>query len=474
MGKTVIRKPRRPASGTPRARRGGSRSTEKSDKVETAPNPEPTDQAADLTDLAKDSEPAPARPDKELARIRTDSEDHLSTYFRDLAVHDLLGPEQEREIAQGIEDQEILTWERVLSRADAVAYLAGALEGKTEQPIAFKRLVKAAEAVLDLPRRRAKQDPQAMRAHKKLAQAAREVAELLRPQDVDRVLIDAVIRDLHRLAAASDRGADGPLPIGDDFEDYLGAIQDAYQGSSNLREEFVRANLRLVVTMARRYDRGGMPLSDLIQEGNLGLMHAVSRFDYRRGLRFSTYACWWIRHAIGRALADKARAVRIPVHMLEAQQQLEKVRQQLIGELGRQPTPQELAKAARVPLAKLNQMHRYLMGQPMSLDRPVHEDDDRVFGEMLADPTSEDLSPADAMTTEALAKQVTKLLRDLSPIEADVLRQRFGLVDDEERTFREIGDQYRLSRERIRQIQNSALDKLKRALVREHPGLLDQ
>jgi RNA polymerase primary sigma factor len=216
-----------------------------------------------------------------------------------------------------------------------------------------------------------------------------------------------------------------------------------------------------------------MPLADLIQEGNLGLMHAVSRFDYRRGLRFSTYACWWIRHAIGRALADKARAVRIPVHMLEAQQQLEKVRQQLIRELGRQPTPQEVAKAARVPLAKLNQMHRYLMGQPLSLDRPVHEDDDRQLGEMLADPDSEDQNPAEDLTNEALTKQVRTLMRGLSPIEADVLRQRFGLGDDEERTFREIGDQYRLSRERIRQIQNSALDKLKKALERQHTGLFD-
>jgi RNA polymerase primary sigma factor len=238
----------------------------------------------------------------------------------------------------------------------------------------------------------------------------------------------------------------------------------------NLRDEFVRANLRLVVTMARRYDRGGMPLADLIQEGNLGLMHAVSRFDYRRGLRFSTYACWWIRHAIGRALADKARAVRIPVHMLEAQQQLEKVRQALVGELGRPPTPQELAKAARVPLAKLNQMHRYIMGQPMSLDRPVHDDDDRSFGDTMADPDSEEHSPADNLTTQTLTTQIKRLLHYLSPIEADVLTKRFGLGDDEERTFREIGDQYHLSRERIRQIQNSALDKLKRALEREHRG----
>src|SRR5207253_917641 len=215
------------------------------------------------------------------------------------------------------------------------------------------------------------------------------------------------------------------------FGTYLEGIDHAYRGSSDLREEFVKANLRLVVTMARRYDRGGMPLADLIQEGNLGLMHAVSRFDYRRGLRFSTYACWWIRHAIGRALADKARAVRIPVHMLEAQQQLEKVRQMLVGELGRPPTPQELAKAARVPLAKLNQMHRYIMGQPMSLDRPVHDDDDRSFGDTMADPDSEEHSPADNLTTQTLTSQIKRLLHYLSPIEADVLTKRFGLGDDE-------------------------------------------
>ena len=507
MGKTVIRKPRRSNGATtlrasgkaPQAPARRSRAAAKSERApahtpaeepaeeieeEKAPAAEAAEpaEAADLTDLADmedevEAEPTPAvtRAEKELAKVKTDSEDHLSTYFRDLAVHDLLGPEQEREIAQGIEDQEILTWERVLARADVVPHVVALLETRTENPVNYKKLLKCAEAVAEAPK--SKQKP----LQKKLEQAAREVAEALRPQDVDRILIDAVMRDLRRIASVAARGgADqvpgaqpAPFDVTADFDGYLSSIQDAYAGSSQLREEFVRANLRLVVTMARRYDRGGMPLSDLIQEGNLGLMHAVSRFDYRRGLRFSTYACWWIRHAIGRALADKARAVRIPVHMLEAQQQLEKVRQQLIGELGRQPTPQELAKAARVPLAKLNQMHRYLMGQPMSLDRPVHEDDDRAFGEMLADPHTEELSPADQMTTEALTKQVSKLLRDLSPIEADVLRQRFGLVDDEERTFREIGDQYRLSRERIRQIQNSALDKLKKALVREHPGLLD-
>jgi RNA polymerase primary sigma factor len=340
------------------------------------------------------------------------------------------------------------------------------VEPNLEQPVKFPKLLKAVE---DMAAKKARKDPKLV---KKLAAAGKEAASQLRGLDLDRVHIDAVVRELYRAREAALAGettwwSDAAAK---DAGTYIDGVRQAHRDAMNLRDEFVRANLRLVVTMARRYDRGGMPLADLIQEGNLGLMHAVSRFDYRRGLRFSTYACWWIRHAIGRALADKARAVRIPVHMLEAQQQLEKVRQALVGELGRPPTPQELAKAARVPLAKLNQMHRYIMGQPMSLDRPVHDDDDRSFGDTMADPDSEEHSPADNMTTQTLTSQIKKLLHYLSPIEADVLTKRFGLGDDEERTFREIGDQYHLSRERIRQIQNSALDKLKRALEREHRG----
>lgn len=396
-----------------------------------------------------------------------DSDDHLAAYFRQLAEHELLTPEDERELSQGIEDTEIMTWERVFARPDVVAPLLALIEPNLEQPVKFPKLVKQAEDMLKT--KKASKDTKQL---KKLAACAKEAAAQLRGLDLDRVHIDAIVRELYRaregaLASTETWWADGASK---DAGAYFDDVRQAYRDAANLRDEFVRANLRLVVTMARRYDRGGMPLADLIQEGNLGLMHAVSRFDYRRGLRFSTYACWWIRHAIGRALADKARAVRIPVHMLEAQQQLEKVRQQLVGELGRPPSPQELAKAARVPLAKLNQMHRYIMGQPMSLDRPVHDDDDRSFGDTMADPDTEEHSPADELTTQTLTSQVKRLLHHLSPIEADVLTKRFGLGDDEERTFREIGDQYHLSRERIRQIQNSALDKLKRALEREHRG----
>jgi len=423
---------------------------------------------ADAAPVASTLAPEPEKVTKVVRAIRTpDSDDHLAAYFRQLAEHELLSPEDERELSQGIEDTEIMTWERVLARPEVIDHVLALVEPNLEQPVKFPKLAKLVEDMLES--KRARKEPKLV---KKLLAAGKEVATHLRTLDLDRVHIDAVVRELYRARQAS---LAGELTWWDDAAAkdagaYLDQIRQAHGDAMRLRDEFVRANLRLVVTMARRYDRGGMPLADLIQEGNLGLMHAVSRFDYRRGLRFSTYACWWIRHAIGRALADKARAVRIPVHMLEAQQQLEKVRQALVGELGRPPTPQELAKAARVPLAKLNQMHRYIMGQPMSLDRPVHDDDDRSFGDTMADPDSEEHSPADNLTTQTLTTQVKKLLHFLSPIEADVLTKRFGLGDDEERTFREIGDQYHLSRERIRQIQNSALDKLKRALEREHRG----
>ncbi len=455
----TARRRQRPARRTSTHGRNHGNSV-RSERTAVAPTPTPVLVAP--IPANENEKPVKALATKPMRSV--DSDDHLAAYFRQLAEHELLTPEDERELSQGIEDTEILTWERVFARPDVIHAVLALVEPNLETPVKFPKLVKAAEDLLKS--KRARTDA---KLNKKLAAAAKETALALRALDLDRVHIDAVVRELYRAheLAAESWWIDAQAK---DAGQYLDSVRQAHRDAGSLRDEFVRANLRLVVTMARRYDRGGMPLADLIQEGNLGLMHAVARFDYRRGLRFSTYACWWIRHAIGRALADKARAVRIPVHMLEAQQQLEKVRQHLIGELGRPPTPQELAKAARVPLAKLNQMHRYIMGQPMSLDRPVHDDDDRSFGETMADPDTEEHSPADDMTTQTLTSQIKRLLHHLSPIEADVLTKRFGLGDDEERTFREIGDQYHLSRERIRQIQNSALDKLKRALEREHRG----
>jgi RNA polymerase primary sigma factor len=400
-------------------------------------------------------------------------EDQLASYFRHLSAHDLLSAEDERKLSLAIETAERATWSALLSVPELATIVLDLvephLEPNPEGPhVAIAKLRKQVALKTD-----SKVDS---KVAKKIATVVDEAAVQLRTLDLDREHIDAALKEAARAHVSALAGG---LPTWSKLSasKATGALQAANQffaEAGRLRDDFVRANLRLVVTMARRYDRGQMALADLIQEGNLGLMHSVGRFDHRRGLRFSTYACWWIRHAIGRALADKARAVRIPVHMLEAQQQLEKVRRELTRELGRLPSPAELAKAARVPLSKLDQMHQYVMGQAISLDKPLHGDDERTFGDTMADPATENHSPADEMTSEALNGQVKSLLRFLTPIEADVLTKRFGIGDDEERTFREIGDEYALSRERIRQIQNGALDKLKRALEREHRGHIER
>lgn len=386
--------------------------------------------------------------------------DHLSTYFRDLSEHGLLTPEEEQDLARAIEETEVATWERALSYAPATEYMLSIIEKRLENSLSeFKPLRKVAKSAKKSRSKASKE---------KVRSAAHKVAVELRALDQDRDHIHALIDEIKRLCerGVKPRSTHNFATNTKGFAKYVEDVLRLQRTSARLRDDFVRANLRLVVTMARRYDRGVMPLADLIQEGNLGLMHAISRFDYRRGLRFSTYACWWIRHAIGRALADKSRAVRVPVHMIEAQQQLNKVKAQLLKELGRPPTKEEIAQAANLPVSKLNQMQRYLLGSPVSFDAPVHAEDGRTLGEVLEDPNSADWSPEQELTNQALSGRVRELMASLSPIEADVLRKRFGLEDDEERTFREIGDHYSLSRERIRQIQNAALGKLRRALAR--------
>jgi RNA polymerase primary sigma factor len=421
-------------------------------------SPRAVESRSKIADKPSDEEPV-----KSVKSAKAVSEpsidDQLSTYFRHLGEHDLLSADDERRLSVAIEIAEMSSWQHLFSIPELVLpvleFLTPHLDG--DQVPDFSKLQKQCASMLGV-----KSDAKAV---KKLEALASEAAVQMRGCDLDREHIDAVMREVERLQPTlrTKSAAKAKLTM-------LDMARAANREASRLRNDFVRANLRLVVTMARRYDRGQMPLSDLIQEGNLGLMHSVGRFDHKRGLRFSTYACWWIRHAIGRAMADKARAVRIPVHMLEAQQQLEKVRRELTRSLGRPPSPAELAKAARVPIAKLDQMHQYVMGHAVSLDKPVHGDDERTFGDTMADPNTEDASLAETMTHEALSGQIRGMLRHLSPIEADVLTKRFGIGDDEERTFREIGDEYALSRERIRQIQNGALDKLKRALEREHRG----
>jgi RNA polymerase primary sigma factor len=398
------------------------------------------------TDPEDEATEKPARPD---------GGTYLSMYFRDMAMLDVLRPEQEFTSAREIEALEITLWEAVLSHPQAVAHVLDAVE------IAVEGATPSAEAKA---LRRAADAPNV----KTWPQAVTRAARKLRASDVDHLFIDAALMTIDRISVGIGvRGhAVGALGRERQRAEWLRRVEVANRAAAEARNAFVKANLRLVVSIARRFNHGRMALADLIQEGNLGLMKAVERYDYRRGFRFSTYASWWIRHAISRALADKGREVRLPVHMIDAQHRLTKARRQLTAELGRQPTSEELATATRMPLDKIEKMRSWLLESSVSIDKPVGDDEGRVLGEVLEDPDREEISPTGELEWEALTSEVRELLRELRPIEADILRQRFGLGTEQELTLKEIGDKYNLSRERIRQLQEQALEKMRRALAR--------
>jgi RNA polymerase primary sigma factor len=223
------------------------------------------------------------------------------------------------------------------------------------------------------------------------------------------------------------------------------------------KRELTEANLRLVVSVAKRYLRSGVPLLDLVQDGNLGLIRAVDGFQYRRGFKFSTYATWWIRQAISRAIADRARTIRIPVHQIETLNKLSRLTKQLSGTLGRQPTPEELARHAKLPIVKVR-MALEVAREPLSLEAPIGEE--AVLGERIEDTTI--ASPSDAVLAQDLSAQLERAVARLTPKEQVVLRMRFGIGEKEPHTLEEIGQHFALTRERIRQIEVRALAKLRR------------
>jgi RNA polymerase primary sigma factor len=387
----------------------------------------------------------------------------LAMYFREMAALDVLQPEEEFEHARKLEALEIVIWEALLSYPAAVDHVLAVVESKLDAPMGeFRRLRRLAATAR---KSRLRGDG------RKLETLASKVAPKLREADTDRQNMDAVIADLDRMTRqVPGRGSAGRAPFSvqsKSFDTYLSRVRDADRRAALARDAFVKANLRLVVSIARRFNHGRMSLADLIQEGNIGLMKAVERYDYRRGFRFSTYASWWIRHAISRALADKGREVRLPVHMIDAHHKLAKAKRELTARFGRQPTTAELAEATEIPVSKVEKMRTYLVDQSFSLDRPVNDEDGRHFVEFLKDPAFEDSSPIDRIDSEVMTGEVRRLLRDLKPIEADILRQRFGLDDDRELTLKQIGEKYNLSRERIRQLQEQALGKMRRALTRK-------
>jgi RNA polymerase primary sigma factor len=429
-------------------------------KPKTGGDEEPVAEVAEVAEVRdepspEDLEEVEKEAQKAIGDLERNDRSMLGRYFREMANHRVLAPDEELEAARRIHQLEVGFWRALFSHVPAFESVARVIEKHVEEvPAEVNALRKLAKGQKkNLPKKeQARWD-----------EVAEVLATRMRELDADRLFVADSQKAVERLAGTHTAERDmvvGDFQVTAAFRKYLLDVRAAQRAQQAAKNRFVTANLRLVVSIARRYNHGRMPLIDLIQEGNFGLLKGVERFDHTRGYRFSTYASWWIRHAINRALADKARVVRVPVHMLDTYQRVARVARAIEAQTGREATPEEIEKETGVSADKLKQLQQSTPVAPFSLDRNVGDEDGRRFIDFI--PAEDTPSPHEDLETKTWSEQLQQLMKTLTPMEARIVRWRFGLDNEDELTLKEIGDKYNLSRERIRQLQEQALGKMRR------------
>ena len=463
-------------------------------------------------DVKKDAEDEEEKPEPKLDIL----DDPVRMYLKQMGQVPLLTREQEVEISKRIEEAEGMVQQHI----NRFGFVAGAhlelaaklVEGgeRFDRVILDKKIESRERYMKVLPRlckkvekmsadieglyqqlaRRARRDPAQLKRFEKAVVRLQELyPQFYFKQRVTEEFVHladnhyALLRNLQEEMKRPSRRAREPLQkklreiesrvwlsIGE-FDERYQELRGWLRRALRAKTEMVEANLRLVISIAKKYTNRGLSFLDLIQEGNMGLMKAVEKFEYRRGYKFSTYATWWIRQAITRSIADQARTIRIPVHMIETINKLMRVQKQLLQEYGREPTPDEVAEEILLPVDRVRAVLK-MAQQPISLQAPVGESEETNFGDFIEDKTAD--NPSDMTAIALLKEKIKDVLETLTDRERQVLEQRFGLVDGYSRTLEEVGRQFRVTRERIRQIEAKALRKMRHPTrIRQLEGFLE-